>query len=183
MRKAHECRVSSNTFPLAAGHASDPPAIATKTTEASNHFISCYVLHWPYQAPCCKPSLTRPLFRNKAQLKVWGTPWTRFLPQGTSTWSLFPSAQRLWLCTYPHTTQIWLVTGQDKGKSFCWAHFSMSAFVLPWHHISKMLWCVMILTQPQASQTDRWKASFPFWQSSQHTDTHKQFWFGGKGPL
>lgn len=84
--------------------------------------------------------------------------------------------------THPHTTLIWLVTGQDKGKSFCWVHLSMSAFILPRRPISKMLWRAVILTQPQPKQKDRLKASFPSWQSSHHTDTHKQFWFRGKYP-
>lgn len=41
--------------------------------------------------------------------------------------------------------------------------------------ISKMLWDAMILTQPQPNQKDRLTASFPFWESSHHTDTTSNF--------
>lgn len=82
-----------------------------------------------------------------------------------------------------HTTPC--MTGYRPGweQSFSWGHFSSSAVVLPWYCISRMLWEAPVPTQPrQTRQTDRLKASMPFWESFHHTDTHEQFWYRGKYP-
>lgn len=71
----------------------------------------------------------------------------------------FPKARQpeAWLplvgVSYPYCID-WDGIGQNKGKSFCRISFSISAFILAWHHISKTLWLAMILTQTR--RTD-WK--------------------------
>ena len=78
-------------------------------------------------------------------------PWESvFLPEGTTTWSLVTSG---WSLIPTHCID-WDGIGQNKGKSFCRISFSISAFILAWHHISKTLWLAMILTQTR--RTD-WK--------------------------
>lgn len=154
------------------------------TAEANHGFIPHSGFHPLSQALCCKPTLTKPLFRDKESLNNENPPAGGSFPRGSFPRAGQPGALPLWSVSLSsHTTPC--MTGYRPGweQSFSWGHFSSSAVVLSWYCISRMLWEAPVPTQPcQTRQTDRLKASVPFWESFHHTDSHEQFWYRGKYP-
>lgn len=138
-------------------------------SQPSLYSLVCF--HRLSQALCCKPSLTRPLFRDKASPNMWETPGHVSL-EPVPPWSVSLTL---------HIPTLYM-TSYRPGRE---QELLLRAFFLI------TLSFAMVLYQQDAlrchssntaipNQTDRLKASMPFSESSPHTGTHEQFWYRGK---
>lgn len=169
------------TVPLRAGHALSPTAAAVTRQQKPTIvlFLSLFSINSPKHSAASQAS--QGLCSETKHLSTYEKP-----PQ----WGSFPRAcqpgARSPLVSVSHSSHTYTLymTSYRPGRE---QELLLKALFLISLSFAMVLYQQDALRCPSSStaipnQTDRLKASMPFWESSHHTGTHDQFWYRGKYP-